>query len=506
MRPQVPEEQRWQLLAFVANLVSEDWASVSIDMQTLGFIPPGVDVTEAGLVGPLGDIMSQIVESGSCDVALLTEQLASLGQRYPFTIPPFFGLILRTFSVIEGVGLGVDPQYSIVKACFPYLARRLLADETGRARPILRRLLCGSGARLDAARLARLLDGFGQYTTAGLAGGGAAAAAGAGAAVGVGPAGQEQQEQQQEAALQHAVDQALRQGGGQQRRASAQQQQQQQAGLAPAAAAPGGGGAKALDPMLADALVAMLGRRGTYVQELLVEEAVVAADALSRGALASVVGALLASGPGAVARSTAAVLGPLGTLLLPVRISSVLGGLFMGGKAALGPPSAEDAEALRSLNGLMMLVQRLGATTAAAAAAGAAAGRQQPGSAPADAVTARAQAQGVQVQAPAPGGGGSAHTAHAAHAAAALELGALAHALAPGLAYMGEAFVTRLASRMAARLGHAGAAAAAIGAAAAPRGADGPAPLMQQQQQQPGQPGGMGVGMAAWGGGPRCKF
>jgi len=32
-------------------------------------------------------------------------------------------LILRAFSVIEGIGLGVDPDYAIVKECFPYLSR-----------------------------------------------------------------------------------------------------------------------------------------------------------------------------------------------------------------------------------------------------------------------------------------------------------------------------------------------------------------------------------------------
>ena len=40
-------------------------------------------------------------------------------------IPPFFALILRAFSVIEGIALGVDPDYAIVKECFPYLTRYL---------------------------------------------------------------------------------------------------------------------------------------------------------------------------------------------------------------------------------------------------------------------------------------------------------------------------------------------------------------------------------------------
>jgi aarF domain-containing kinase len=44
-------------------------------------------------------------------------ELETLGKVYPFSIPPFFALILRAFSVIEGIALTVDPDYSIVQVC-----------------------------------------------------------------------------------------------------------------------------------------------------------------------------------------------------------------------------------------------------------------------------------------------------------------------------------------------------------------------------------------------------
>lgn len=42
-------------------------------------------------------------------------ELEQLGNRYPFRIPAFFALILRAFSVIEGIALAVDPDYAIVQ-------------------------------------------------------------------------------------------------------------------------------------------------------------------------------------------------------------------------------------------------------------------------------------------------------------------------------------------------------------------------------------------------------
>ena len=50
-------------------------------------------------------------------------QLEELGKTYPFDIPPFFALVLRAFSVIEGIALAADPDYAIVRECFPYISR-----------------------------------------------------------------------------------------------------------------------------------------------------------------------------------------------------------------------------------------------------------------------------------------------------------------------------------------------------------------------------------------------
>ncbi len=74
----------------------------------------------------------------------------------------------RAFSVIEGIALEVDPDYAIVAECFPYLSRRLLADDSPRARALLRELLYGNKQRLDVDRLLRLAEGFAAYNTDGL--------------------------------------------------------------------------------------------------------------------------------------------------------------------------------------------------------------------------------------------------------------------------------------------------------------------------------------------------
>ena len=66
-----------------------------------------------------------------------------LARNYPIGIPSYFGLIIRAFGTLEGLGLSMDPRYSIVKECFPYLARRLLTEDTPRMRKMLRSFLYG---------------------------------------------------------------------------------------------------------------------------------------------------------------------------------------------------------------------------------------------------------------------------------------------------------------------------------------------------------------------------
>ena len=82
----------------------------------------------------------------------VTIALEQLSKEYPIDIPPYFALILRAFSVIEGTALRVDPDYAIVKETFPYLSRRLLTDNHPRARAALRQLLYGVSPACSCAR------------------------------------------------------------------------------------------------------------------------------------------------------------------------------------------------------------------------------------------------------------------------------------------------------------------------------------------------------------------
>ncbi|KAJ1483722.1 hypothetical protein T484DRAFT_1799141 [Baffinella frigidus] len=49
-----------------------------------------------------------------------------------FSIPPYFAYIARAFSVLEGIGITNNPDYSIIEECLPYVSQRLLTDSNPR--------------------------------------------------------------------------------------------------------------------------------------------------------------------------------------------------------------------------------------------------------------------------------------------------------------------------------------------------------------------------------------
>ena len=87
-----------------------------------------------------------------------------------FAIPDYFVYMSRAFSTLEGLGLSSDSNYSTLKECYPYLAKRLLSDDSPRARGALRTLLYGSSSDkgdelLDLSKLQELSVGLESYTT-----------------------------------------------------------------------------------------------------------------------------------------------------------------------------------------------------------------------------------------------------------------------------------------------------------------------------------------------------
>lgn len=87
----------------------------------------------------------------------LSTDLGRTMYAYSFRIPPYYTLLVRSLSVLEGIALASDPGYKVLGAAYPWISRRLLTQPSEELRSTLRQLLYTEG-RFRFDRLEQLLE------------------------------------------------------------------------------------------------------------------------------------------------------------------------------------------------------------------------------------------------------------------------------------------------------------------------------------------------------------
>merc|ERR1711935_468653 len=93
----------------------------------------------------------------------LAADLAVITYEFPFRIPPYFALVIRAISVLEGIALVGNPEFAIIDEAYPYIARRLMTDDSPRLRAALRYMVYGREGQFDAERLIDLLEALEKF-------------------------------------------------------------------------------------------------------------------------------------------------------------------------------------------------------------------------------------------------------------------------------------------------------------------------------------------------------
>merc|ERR1719454_2736775 len=161
---EVTPGQRYGMIEAIAHLINRDYEQIGDDFVELEFIPRGVD-TEP-IVPALARVFDAALAGGgakSINFQELAADLAEITFKFPFRIPPYFALIIRAISVLEGIALVGNPQFAIVDEAYPYIAKRLLTDESPRLRSALRYMVYGSSQSFDVDRMIDLLQALEKF-------------------------------------------------------------------------------------------------------------------------------------------------------------------------------------------------------------------------------------------------------------------------------------------------------------------------------------------------------
>ncbi|MCS5693184.1 AarF/ABC1/UbiB kinase family protein [Cyanobium sp. FGCU-6] len=152
MMSEVTRESRTGLIQAVVHLVNRNFGALSKDFVALGFLGEEVDLEP--IVPAFETVFGQALEMGvnRMDFKAVTDDLSGVMYRFPFRVPPYYALIIRSLVTLEGIALSVDPNFKILGAAYPYFARRLMEDPDPSLRRSLREMLYDG----DTFRWARL--------------------------------------------------------------------------------------------------------------------------------------------------------------------------------------------------------------------------------------------------------------------------------------------------------------------------------------------------------------
>ena len=162
---EITEDQQYGMVEAIVHLLQRDYEYIGQDFINLGFIPPGTDVRP--IVPALTQVFDAALAGGgakSINFSELAESLAEITFRFPFKIPPYFALIIRAISVLEGIALVGNPEFAIIDEAFPYIAKRLLTADSPRLKSALRYLVYGSDGIFDAQTLIDVLQALEKFT------------------------------------------------------------------------------------------------------------------------------------------------------------------------------------------------------------------------------------------------------------------------------------------------------------------------------------------------------
>lgn len=141
MMSRIKPYQRYGLIEAVVHLVNRDFEALSQDYVKLDFLTPETDLRP--IVPALANVFGNALGASVAELNFksITDQMSAMMYEFPFTVPAYYALIIRSMVTLEGIAIGVDPDFKVLSKAYPYIAKRLLTDPAPELRASLRDLL-----------------------------------------------------------------------------------------------------------------------------------------------------------------------------------------------------------------------------------------------------------------------------------------------------------------------------------------------------------------------------
>jgi len=158
MMDTITNSDRLTLIKAIVHLINQEYLLMAKDFQKLGFLTKEQDLEQ--LVEPLKEVLggSFGAEVGNFNLKNVTDKFSKLMYDYPFRVPSRFALIIRAVVSQEGLALRLDPQFKILNIAYPYIAKKLLTDDSDEIVDILLEVVFDNEGRIQIDKLESLLN------------------------------------------------------------------------------------------------------------------------------------------------------------------------------------------------------------------------------------------------------------------------------------------------------------------------------------------------------------
>ena len=158
MMDSISDTDRLTLIKAIVHLINDEFLLLAKDFQKLGFLSD--DQNLEALVNPLKDVLGDSLgkEVGNFNFKQITDKFSKLMYSYPFRVPSRFALIIRAVVSQEGLALRLDPGFKIINIAYPYIAKKLLTDNSDEILNILLEVIFDKEGKIQIEKLESLLN------------------------------------------------------------------------------------------------------------------------------------------------------------------------------------------------------------------------------------------------------------------------------------------------------------------------------------------------------------
>ncbi|MBD2387978.1 ABC1 kinase family protein [Cylindrospermum sp. FACHB-282] len=141
MMSEVQPAQRYGLIEAIVHVVNRDFEGLAKDYVKLDFLSPETDLTP--IIPAFARVFADAQGASVADLNIksITDELSALMYEYPFRVPPYYALIIRSLVTLEGIAIYIDPDFKVLSEAYPYVSKRLLTDPAPALRTSLQDLL-----------------------------------------------------------------------------------------------------------------------------------------------------------------------------------------------------------------------------------------------------------------------------------------------------------------------------------------------------------------------------